>query len=77
MAQNGETSMGNLLSGSDMVAHFNSVVRKLEREPTVEDVHRRCLELMGDDQRTVGAIRAQLISEFGKKLFDEAAVSAR
>jgi hypothetical protein len=53
------------------------VVRELERGPTVEDVNQRCLELMGDDQRTVGAIRAQLISEFGQKLFDEAAASAR
>jgi len=44
------------------------------RKPTVEDVDRRCIELLhgGDGERTFGAIREQLISEFGEELFEQA-----
>lgn len=43
--------------------------------PTVEDMDRRCAELLfsSDGERTFGAIRAQLISEFGEELFNAAA----
>jgi hypothetical protein len=44
------------------------------RKPTVEDMDRRCVELLngGDGERTFGSIREQLISEFGEELFEKA-----
>jgi hypothetical protein len=45
-----------------------------ETKATVEDVDRRCIELLhgGDGERTFGAIWKQLISEFGEELFEQA-----
>ena len=40
-------------------------------QPTVDDVDRRCLELMKGDQTGV-AIRQQLVSEFGAELVEQA-----
>ena len=47
--------------------------------PTIEDMDRRCIELLfsGDGERTFGAIRAQLIAEFGEELFNAAADRSR
>lgn len=44
-------------------------------QPTVDDVDRRCLDLMEGDlgcDRTAGAIRQQLVSEFGAELVEQA-----
>lgn len=46
------------------------VVAEGPSQPTVEDVDRRCLELMEGD-RTVGEIRRQLVSEFGSELVEQ------
>ena len=44
------------------------------RKPTVEDMDRRCLELIhgSDGELTFGVLRKQLISEFGEELFEQA-----
>jgi len=53
------------------IAELEQELKCHRPQPTVEDVDRRCLELMEGD-RTGGAIRQQLVSEFGAELVEQA-----
>ena len=71
----GERMLDNLLAGRDK----NDDGPERGEQPTVEDMDRRCIELLfyGDGERTFGAIRAKLIAEFGEELFNAAADRSR
>lgn len=48
---------------------------KIMKKPTIEDVDRRCFQLLngGDGERTCGEMKKQLIFEFGQEMFYKAA----